>query len=338
MRLALGLGRCPDHDPQAHAMDARRRAGRQVPRRSRVHRRRRRASPSAHRRPRPHQRRPGRAQPLLEARRRARGQAGESLLDTYEAERRPADARNIQRSLENARAHMEIGPAFGLDPKAGIEANWGQMRRIWSGKPEDAERRRAALRAIRRLTMESSELNVEYGYPYDSAAVVPDGSPAPQPIDPIRALRAEHAPGQSTAARVDRRRGRIASAAQGSRAAGAIPAHRRRGRRRLVRGRRSASHPPTRSRSTACASASSTAIYSIRASCGRNTAASAATVPCSCGPTVSLPGARSDAAQDPARELASALQQILDRKIAVDRRDATAPCGRGERSLAAVLD
>ena len=64
----------PVHDPQAHPLDARRRAGRQVPRRPRVHRRRRRASPSAHRRPGPHQRGPGRAQPLLEARRGPRGQ------------------------------------------------------------------------------------------------------------------------------------------------------------------------------------------------------------------------------------------------------------------------
>ena len=36
------------------------------------------------------------------------GRAADSLLDSYEAERRPADARNVQRSLENSIAHMEI--------------------------------------------------------------------------------------------------------------------------------------------------------------------------------------------------------------------------------------
>ena len=123
------------------------------------------------------------------------GKAEDRLLDTYESERRPVDARNIQRSLENSRAHMEIGPAFGLDPKAGIEANWAQMRRIWSDKPEDTERRSAALRAIRRLTMESNELNVEYGYRYDSVAIVPDGSPEPEPIDPIRLYEPGARPG-----------------------------------------------------------------------------------------------------------------------------------------------
>ena len=134
------------------------------------------------------------------------GKADDRLLDTYEPERRPVDARNIQRS--ESKAHMEIGPAFGLDPHAGIEANRAQMKRIWSGKPEDAERRSTALRAIRRLTMESNELNVEYGYRYDSPAIVPDGSPEPQPVDAIR-LYDQHASGQPAAARLDRRRGRL---------------------------------------------------------------------------------------------------------------------------------
>jgi len=70
-----------------------------------------------------------------------KGQANEALLDSYEPERRPVDARNIQRSMENAMAHFEAGRAFGLDPGATADANWKQFRRIRSGKPEDAEHR-----------------------------------------------------------------------------------------------------------------------------------------------------------------------------------------------------
>ena len=33
------------------------------------------------------------------------GHAGEELLGTYEAERRPVDARNVQRSMENGMNH-----------------------------------------------------------------------------------------------------------------------------------------------------------------------------------------------------------------------------------------
>jgi 2-polyprenyl-6-methoxyphenol hydroxylase-like FAD-dependent oxidoreductase len=37
------------------------------------------------------------------------GHAEDSLLDTYEAERRPVDALNVQRSLENAVNHLQLG-------------------------------------------------------------------------------------------------------------------------------------------------------------------------------------------------------------------------------------
>jgi 2,4-dichlorophenol 6-monooxygenase len=122
-------------------------------------------------------------------------QADESLLDSYEAERRPVDARNIERSLENSRAHMEAGRAFGLTPGATADANWAQLKRIWSDKPEDAEHRRGALRAIRRLSMEANELNIEYGYRYRSAAIVPDGSAEPEAIDDIRLYEPGTRPG-----------------------------------------------------------------------------------------------------------------------------------------------
>jgi 2,4-dichlorophenol 6-monooxygenase len=124
-----------------------------------------------------------------------KGQAGEALLDSYEPERRPVDARNIQRSMENSMAHMEAGQTFGLTPGAPAEANWAQFKRIWSGKPEDADHRRAALRAIRRISMEANELNVEYGYRYRSAAIVPDGSPEPRAIDEVRLYEPSTYPG-----------------------------------------------------------------------------------------------------------------------------------------------
>lgn len=121
--------------------------------------------------------------------------AGEALLDSYEAERRPVDARNIQRSMENSLAQFSAGPAFGLDPGATAADNWTQFKRIWSGKPEDVEHRRGAMRAIRCCSMEANELNVEYGYCYDSAAVVPDHSPKPEPIDDVRLYQPSTRPG-----------------------------------------------------------------------------------------------------------------------------------------------
>ena len=97
---------------------------------------------------------------------------------------------------------------------------------------------------MRMQSMEFNELNVEFGYTYESAAIVPDGSPAPQPVDDDPRLRAVDAAGRAAAARLDRRRGRRPPADQGPGRARALPADRRRGRRGVVR-RGRASSPPT---------------------------------------------------------------------------------------------
>jgi 2,4-dichlorophenol 6-monooxygenase len=66
---------------------------------------------------------------------------------------------------------------------------------MWSGRPEDAGHRSGVLRAMRAQSMEFSELNVEYGYCYQSAAVVPDGSTEPAPVDDIRVYQPSTRPG-----------------------------------------------------------------------------------------------------------------------------------------------
>ena len=123
------------------------------------------------------------------------GHASPALLDTYQAERRPVDERNAQRSLENAVNHFEIGAALGLSHENTPGQNMAQLRRMWSGQPEDAAHRSAVLRAMRAQSMEFSELNVEFGYCYQSAAVVPDGSAAPAPADEIRVYQPSTRPG-----------------------------------------------------------------------------------------------------------------------------------------------
>jgi 2,4-dichlorophenol 6-monooxygenase len=123
------------------------------------------------------------------------GRAAPELLDTYEPERRSSDERNAQRSLENAVNQFAIVAASGVSHENSPEQNWANLRRLWSGRPEDAEHREAFLRATRMQSMEFSELNVELGYTYDSAAVVPDGTVAPSPVDDIRIYEPSTRPG-----------------------------------------------------------------------------------------------------------------------------------------------
>jgi 2,4-dichlorophenol 6-monooxygenase len=123
------------------------------------------------------------------------GHASPALLETYEPERRSADARNAQRSLENAINHFVIGDLVGLSHDNMPEQNWANLCRMWSGGPEDAEHRSKVLRAMRAQSMEFGELNVEFGYTYESAAVVPDGTRPPEPIDDIRVYQPSTRPG-----------------------------------------------------------------------------------------------------------------------------------------------
>jgi 2,4-dichlorophenol 6-monooxygenase len=114
------------------------------------------------------------------------GHAGEALLATYGAERRPVDGRNVQRSLENSMNHVVVGEALGCFRGASAEANLAGLRRALGDTPEDSVHRRKALAAIASQSMEFREHNVEYGYTYASAAIVEDGTPPPTPLDAIR--------------------------------------------------------------------------------------------------------------------------------------------------------
>jgi 2,4-dichlorophenol 6-monooxygenase len=125
------------------------------------------------------------------------GHADDHLLDTYEAERRPVDARNVQRSLENAVNHLQITMALELSPDSSEQENWARLQRLWSGRPEDERLREGVLRLMRASSMEFGELNVEYGYAYDSAAVVDDGRAVPEPLDHVRIYEPGTRPGSA---------------------------------------------------------------------------------------------------------------------------------------------
>ncbi len=123
------------------------------------------------------------------------GHAAPELLDTYEPERRSADERNAQRSLENAVNQFQIVGAAGISHENTEEQNLAGLRRLWSGRPEDAGHRSEVMRHIRAQSMEFCELNVEFGYRYDSAAIVDEQSPPPPSADPIRIYEPSTRPG-----------------------------------------------------------------------------------------------------------------------------------------------
>ena len=113
------------------------------------------------------------------------GHADPELLATYEAERRPVDARNVERSLANGMNHALVGQAIGFDREASAAANLAALCRALGDAPDHVADRRRVLAAIATQSMEFREHHVEYGQTYDSAAIVGDGAPPAAPLDDV---------------------------------------------------------------------------------------------------------------------------------------------------------
>ncbi len=124
------------------------------------------------------------------------GKAGDALLDTYEAERKPVDQANINSAINSAMNHFKIDEALNLSPKKSAEENWAELMPLWDQSlPLSAEKRHALNAAVATQTMEFHHHNVEFGYTYNSSAVVDDGSSAYVPLDPVRLYEPSTKPG-----------------------------------------------------------------------------------------------------------------------------------------------
>jgi 2,4-dichlorophenol 6-monooxygenase len=124
------------------------------------------------------------------------GAATDGLLDTYEPERRSSVQWNVDNSIASALNHLMIGETLGLsDPDLTPDEGWARVGRLWSGQSDDGAFRLHVCEAIASQSMEFRKLNVEYGYTYDSAAVVPDDTPPEQSPDPVRIYRPSTRPG-----------------------------------------------------------------------------------------------------------------------------------------------
>lgn len=115
------------------------------------------------------------------------GHADRNLLSTYEPERRSSIEKNVQRSLENSQQWAITSRALRInDPDMSTQEKWAHLSRAWSGKPEDESFARSVGEMLALHSMEFHEQNIEYGYTYESSAVVSDGSVAPDNPDPVR--------------------------------------------------------------------------------------------------------------------------------------------------------
>lgn len=113
------------------------------------------------------------------------GWADDRLLDTYGVERRPVAEVNVNRSVDNA---LALGRMFvpGLGPDLSLVE-------LDDEQGEEVRRQLAQL-----LDEQSGHFDFQgwvLGATYDSTAIVPDGTPAVEPADPIRDYEPTARPG-----------------------------------------------------------------------------------------------------------------------------------------------
>jgi 2,4-dichlorophenol 6-monooxygenase len=113
------------------------------------------------------------------------GQAAPSLLDSYEAERRPVAQRRVEFATFSFFNHLSVSGGFGMLPGASEVHNRAVLEALFAGTPDGATRRAQLEEMIYTLRREFQHADLDLGFEYaDSPAVVPDGSDAPD-RDPV---------------------------------------------------------------------------------------------------------------------------------------------------------
>jgi len=106
-------------------------------------------------------------------------EAGPGLLDSYETERRPVCARNVEWALLTFQNHAVFDVGIGLIPNAPIEVNREQFRVFFSNTPAGATRRALLAEMAQTQRTEFQAHDIEIGFYYENGALVPDGTAAP---------------------------------------------------------------------------------------------------------------------------------------------------------------
>jgi 2,4-dichlorophenol 6-monooxygenase len=112
-----------------------------------------------------------------------KGHASDSLLDSYEAERRPVAAANIQWALMTFQNHQLTDAGIGL-VRGNAELSQANFRRYFADNQEGRTRRARLAQIMEVQRMEWQAHDIELGYHYDDGAVMPDGTPTPE-RDPL---------------------------------------------------------------------------------------------------------------------------------------------------------
>ena len=118
-----------------------------------------------------------------------RGQAGDGLLDSYDAERQPVGRQVVDRANQSVAEMVQWFAAVGLTPGMDPQAVDRRLDHLFG--PDGADDRRAVLDALDLMDGQFNAHGVEMTRRYASSAVLPDGRP---PTTPTRDPELHHEP------------------------------------------------------------------------------------------------------------------------------------------------
>lgn len=125
-----------------------------------------------------------------------RGQAEESLLETYSTERAPVAERIVKRANRSSREFVDLFVALGVTEAETEEEMVAAIEERKANTPGGAAKRAALVEAMELKNYEFNAHGVDLGQFYTSTAIVSDGSPRPEPIrDPDLYYEASTVPG-----------------------------------------------------------------------------------------------------------------------------------------------
>lgn len=110
--------------------------------------------------------------------------AEDALLDTYESERRPVGARNVEWAMFTFGNHAVVDAGFGLPPGAPPEVSLRAYQDFFADTPHGATLRARFAEVANTQRTEYQAHDIEIGFNYEVGALVPDGSRTP-PRDPM---------------------------------------------------------------------------------------------------------------------------------------------------------
>lgn len=110
-----------------------------------------------------------------------KGQANESLLDSYSVERQPVAKQVVERANKSVELMQPMSAAFGFSHGQSIEAGWDSIAELRGDSPRGRQRRKKLAQALEGLQHHFNAHGVELGQHYVSGAIVDDGTPELKP-------------------------------------------------------------------------------------------------------------------------------------------------------------